>query len=145
MNLEAALNQIAGLGTVEKKSSVYETKPWGLKEQPNFLNQVAQIETGLEPLELLKELKKIERVMGRKKTVRYGPRLIDLDILFYEDLILRTRALVIPHPLLAQRAFVLVPLNEIEPELIHPLEKKSIHDLLAMVDCNSVWKWKEDL
>ena len=109
MNLEAALNQIAGLGIVEKKSSVYETKPWGLKEQPNFLNQVARIETELEPLELLKELKKIERAMGRKKTVRYGPRLIDLDILFYEDLILRTGHLSSPIPSLRSGHLYLCP------------------------------------
>ena len=82
--------------------------------------------------------------MGRKKTVRFGPRIIDLDILFYDDLILQTEKLTIPHPFLTQRAFVLVPLDEIAPELVHPLEKKTIHELLQEVDSRSVWLWEEN-
>ena len=142
-NLEKSLEKITGLASIEQKSSIYETEPWGLKEQPNFLNQVIRINTRLAPLELLSALKKIERTMGRKKSVKYGPRLIDLDILFYDDLVMKTETLTIPHPMLTQRAFVLVPLNEIAPNHLHPVEGKKIRELNESIDQCSVLLWEE--
>jgi 2-amino-4-hydroxy-6-hydroxymethyldihydropteridine diphosphokinase len=142
--LATAMSKISSFAIVERKSRIYETEPWGLKEQPNFLNQVVEIKTAIEPGKLLSELKKIEKQMGRKKIVRFGPRVIDLDILFYDDLILQTERLTIPHPSLAQRAFVLVPLDEIAPELVHPVEKKTIHELLQKIDSRGILPWEEN-
>lgn len=142
-NLENCLVRIAELASIEKKSDIYETKPWGLKSQPNFLNQVVKARTEFAPLELLSALKKIERSMGRKKSVQYGPRVIDVDILFYDNLIMQTEPLTIPHPLLTQRAFVLVPLNEIAPDYLHPVEGKKIQELSKRIDQCSVWRWEE--
>ena len=142
-NLEESLERIAELARIEKKSRIYETEPWGLKNQPNFLNQVVRVKSGLKPLELLSALKNIEKTMGRKKSVKYGPRLIDLDILFYDDLVMKTDKLTIPHPLLTQRAFVLVPLNEIAPNHLHPVEGKKIKELNESIDQRSIWRWKE--
>lgn len=119
----------SNLGTVEARSSLYETKPWGIMEQPAFINMAIKLETSLEPLALLKELKKIEHIVGREKTFRWGPRVIDLDILFYDDLIIRTSELVIPHLDVPVRLFVLKPMVEIAPDLIHPQFKKTIQEL----------------
>ena len=102
---------------VLKCSSIYQTEPWGYSEQDDFFNQVLECETDLSPMRLLRRLKRIEKRMGRKKTFRNGPRVIDLDILFFDSLILDTRRLVIPHPRLHERAFVLVPMTEINPAL----------------------------
>jgi len=115
--------------SVAKQSLVHETAPWGLTEQPAFLNMAVEAETGLAPLELLGLLKKIEKDMGRQETVRWGSRIIDLDILLYDDIILKTDALVIPHPLMHEREFVLDPLAELAEDLIHPVLKKRIGDL----------------
>ena len=113
-----------------KQSSMYETKPWGLTDQPDFVNMAVEAETDLAPIELLEMLKKIEKDMGRRDTIRWGPRIIDLDILLYDDIILKTDSLTIPHPLMHEREFVLGPLSEIAGDLIHPVLKKSIGDLL---------------
>lgn len=115
-------------------SPVYETPPWGFPDQPAFLNQVIQTETDLKPQEVLKKLKGLEAEMGRVKTFRYGPRLIDLDILLYDDLVVETPGLTIPHPHLAERAFVLVPLADLAPELQHPVLHSSMSALLERVD-----------
>jgi 2-amino-4-hydroxy-6-hydroxymethyldihydropteridine diphosphokinase len=115
---------------VTKQSSVHETAPWGVKEQPAFLNMAVEIETGLAPAELLGLLKKTEKDMGRQETVKWGPRIIDLDILLYDDITLKTGTLTIPHPLMHKREFVLVPLAELAEDLIHPVLKKKIGDLL---------------
>lgn len=117
-----------------KRSSLYETEPWGIKDQPMFINMVIQAETEKSPVELLRILKSIEDSMGRLKDIKWGPRIIDLDILFYNNLILDTPELKIPHPYLHQRAFVLMPLSEIAPELEHPLLKKKIRELLQIVE-----------
>src|SRR5580704_5195833 len=111
-------------------SSIYETAPWGKTDQPDFLNQVLLIQTEFSPEELLKGILSIEEKGGRKRTVKNAPRTIDIDILFYNDLILEKPGLTIPHPRIADRRFVLEPLNEISPEFIHPVIGKTIRQLL---------------
>ncbi len=115
---------------ITKRSSMIETEPWGIEDQPKFINMAVEIETALSPEELLKLLKKIETVIGREPTVRWGPRIIDLDILLYDDLILKTPELEIPHPQISERGFVLKPLAEIAPDKIHPALQESIKALL---------------
>jgi len=114
-----------------RASSVYETPPWGYNDQPAFLNQVLEVETELAPQALLTRLKAIEAELGRVENFRYGPRSIDIDILFYGGQVFESETLSIPHPMLAERAFVLAPLAELVPELIHPQLKRSAADLLA--------------
>lgn len=130
-NCQKALELIIKSGIkVKKCSSMIETEPWGVKEQPRFINMAIEIETELNPEELLGLLKKIEGTLGRRQTTRWGPREIDLDILLYDDMILKTPELEIPHPLLHKREFVLQPLAEIAPDKIHPVFKKSVKELL---------------
>lgn len=118
------------VGTIIKSSSVYKTAAWGKTDQDDFLNQVLQTNTTLSPIGLMDILLDIEMELGRKRLEKYGPRIIDLDILFYDDLIINSDRLTIPHPQIQNRRFVLEPLNELEPELVHPLLKKSISKLL---------------
>ncbi len=120
-------------------SPIYETEPWGLKEQPRFLNQVVQVHTTLPPQALLDYLKAIERRMGRDfQQVRYGPRVIDLDILAYEDRIVNTAQLQVPHPRLEQRAFVLIPWADLAPQWRHPVTGQTLTAMLAHVDTTGV-------
>lgn len=114
-----------------EESSIYQTDPWGYLDQPAFLNQVIEAQTDLSSLNLLGFLKDTEKLLGRQANFRYGPRLIDLDILFYGNRIIQTPRLQVPHPRLTQRAFVLVPLSEIAPEFVHPQSKQTITQLLA--------------
>jgi len=123
-------------------SKVYETPPWGYEDQPLFLNQVIKARTHLSPLALLKRLKEIEQELGRLPVFRYGPRLIDLDILFYDDLEYKSDKLTIPHPEIANRAFVLVPLMEIAPNYIHPVNHKKIADMTAQVEVDSIIEFR---
>jgi 2-amino-4-hydroxy-6-hydroxymethyldihydropteridine diphosphokinase len=123
---------------VTKRSSLYETEPWGLKDQPRFLNMAIEIETGLEPAALLRILKGVERELGRpkaheEKSLKWAPRIIDLDILLFDNIILNEDNLKIPHPLMHKRDFVLRPLCEIAPDIKHPLLKVSIIDLLQQL------------
>jgi 2-amino-4-hydroxy-6-hydroxymethyldihydropteridine diphosphokinase len=115
---------------VLKRSSMIETEPWGKTDQPHFINLAIEAETDLSPEELLLLLKNIEKSMGREKTAHWGPREIDLDILFYDDRIIDSADLKIPHPHLHERDFVLKPLVEIAPEKGHPVLKKKISELI---------------
>ncbi|MBP8003128.1 MAG: 2-amino-4-hydroxy-6-hydroxymethyldihydropteridine diphosphokinase [Chloroflexi bacterium] len=137
-NLERALLALQGVGTVTAVSPVYETRPWGGVSQPDFLNVCAAASTDLAPRPLLTALKIIERELGREPGIHWGPRLIDLDILFYNDLIYHDDALTIPHPLLTERAFVLVPLADIASDLIHPHTNQMICEHLTQVDTSTV-------
>lgn len=117
-------------GTVIITSSIYETAAWGKTDQAAFLNQVLLIETDLKPESLLETILKIENSLDRKRTEKYDPRTIDIDILYYEGEEIETDQLTIPHPKISERRFVLTPLAEIEPELIDPVHKKRIQNLL---------------
>ena len=137
-NLRAALAGLAPQVHVRRVSPVYETEPWGYADQPAFLNQVVEAETALSPEDLLGYIKHIEMVLGREPTFRYGPRLIDLDVIFYDDRVIDEDNLTVPHPRLAERAFVLVPLADLAPDLVHPLLHQPVRDLLAAVDVAGV-------
>jgi 2-amino-4-hydroxy-6-hydroxymethyldihydropteridine diphosphokinase len=137
-NLRRAVAALSPTLLVTSLSFVYETPPWGYADQPAFLNMALAAETDLEPLALIAFLKKLETDLGREKTFRNGPRLIDMDILFYDDLNFEQADLTIPHPRLHERAFVLVPLNDIAPELTHPVLKRTVRDLLKDVDTKGV-------
>ncbi len=132
-NLEAALQALAARLTLTARSSIYETPPWGYADQPAFLNMVVAARTALTPLALLDWLKTLEQELGRRPSFRYGPRQIDLDILFYDDLVLDHPRLTLPHPRLHERAFVLVPLAEIAPDLVHPRLGLPVHALRGAV------------
>ncbi len=141
-NLRAALEALRAEVTIERLSSVYETEPVGYLEQPRFLNMVCSGVTGLDPLALLSVVKRIEASLGRVPSFRNGPRLIDIDILLYDDRVIATGELIIPHPRMIERAFVLVPLIEIAPELVHPATGQRISDLVPSVtNLREVRKW----
>lgn len=137
-NLAKAIAALPPEVAVVRESSIYLTPPWGYADQPEFYNQTLEARTSLSPRGLLYTLKTIEREMGRTKTFRYGPRIIDLDILFFGDQVIQEDDLQIPHPRLQERAFVLAPMQEIAPKFIHPVLHKSIEDLLAEVDAEGV-------
>lgn len=141
-NLRRAIEALPPLVKVLAESPIYETPPWGLADQPKFLNMVIEGETRLPPLELLHFLKQLERDLGRLPSVRYGPRLIDIDILFYDSLILDTPELALPHPHLHERAFVLVPLADLAPDLVHPTLGKPVSALLAVVDTKGIRRYE---
>jgi len=130
-NLIRALSLLSQEINLEKVSSIYETEPIGYKEQPLFLNLVCQVTTNLNPQELLHLAKTIENKMGRIPSFPNSPRPMDIDILFYDNQIIKTKDLTIPHPQLAKRAFVLIPLSEIASELVHPELGKSIAELAS--------------
>lgn len=132
-NLKRALDRLKarqGL-KVKKASSLYEAEPVGLKGQPWYLNAVVEVETSLSPEGLFKVCQEIETEMGRRRETRWGPRVIDLDILLYGNNIIDEEDLKIPHPRMHTRRFVLVPLAEIAPEAIHPAFKKTVSSLLG--------------
>jgi 2-amino-4-hydroxy-6-hydroxymethyldihydropteridine diphosphokinase len=137
-NLKTAINNLTPQLQVMEQSSVYETPPIGFTDQPEFLNQVVKAESYEKPEALLAHLKRLEIVLGRQPGVPNGPRLIDIDILFYDDLVLNTPSLAIPHPRLAERGFVLMPLNEIASDLVHPTLQLTISQLLARCDTTGI-------
>lgn len=132
-NLRDAINALAPNVTVLRESTIYETPPWGYTDQPAFLNMVVEAESSLNPRALLDYLKKREDELGRVKNFRYGPRHIDLDILFYGNEIYEDERLQIPHPRLHERAFVLVPLADLAPDFVHPVLGKDVKSLLSVL------------
>jgi 2-amino-4-hydroxy-6-hydroxymethyldihydropteridine diphosphokinase len=133
-NLKAARAALTPQMNLKAQSQIYETPPWGFTEQDKFLNQVLKVETYLGPEALLKHLKRLEVALGRVPSFENGPRLIDIDILLFDDLVMDTPELTIPHPRLHERAFVLVPLNDIAPDLVHPEFRKTVQELLSAVN-----------
>ncbi|MCA6449706.1 MAG: 2-amino-4-hydroxy-6-hydroxymethyldihydropteridine diphosphokinase [Chitinophagaceae bacterium] len=130
--LQEAIHHIQqSCGNIVLSSAIYETAAWGLTDQPSFYNQALAVATHLPPEELMKTLLSIEESMGRKRTIKLGPRIIDLDILLIDDLVLSTGLLTLPHPALPLRRFALLPLSEIAPELLHPVLHKTIAQLLS--------------
>ena len=137
-NLKQAITSLSPQMEVKAKSRVYETPPWGYADQPMFLNQVIKANTYLEFEPLLKHIKRLEIALGRTPSFKNGPRLIDIDILFYDDLILNTPSLVIPHPHMHERGFVLLPLMDIAPDLVHPVHKKSVREMIVSCDVSGI-------
>ncbi len=118
------------LGPIVENSSIYETEPWGKSDQPSFLNQALQIETSLPPMELLSACLTIEKKMGRSRDEKWGARVIDIDIIYFDGQILNSIDLILPHPRMAERKFVLTPLAEINPSFVHPVLLKTNEELL---------------
>src|SRR5512143_3762033 len=144
-NLGRALTALAPEVQVTAQSRVYETPAWGYEDQPPFLNMAVKAETKLSPEALLTHVKRLEIELGRTPSFHWGPRLIDIDILFYDELILATPGLTIPHPRLQERAFVLVPLNDLAPSLVHPVLGKTVAELLASLDGSGITRWDDEL
>lgn len=129
-NLERAITEIEKhIGSIVARSGIYETEPWGITNQPSFYNQALKVNTAFDALSLLTATLAIEKEMGRIRAERYGTRIIDIDILFFENLIIRTDRLILPHPRIAERNFVLAPLAEIAPDLVHPVLNQTILEL----------------
>jgi len=133
-NCKQALRLLEENGVrVKKQSKMYVTEPWGIKDQPKFINMAIEVETDKRPDELLGILKNIEKHMGRIETIKWGPRVIDLDMLLYDDLIIETPLLEIPHPFMHEREFVLKPLAEIASDKKHPVIGKTIKEMLDAI------------
>lgn len=130
-NLNSAIQKLRQFGQISAISSIFETEPWGIADQPPFWNQAVRIETNLTASDLLHAIKKIEANVGRSEGIRWGPRIIDLDILLYGEQIIKTERLGIPHPRMRERKFVLVPLEEIASDIIDPETGLTIKKLLG--------------
>lgn len=133
--LENARNAIGDhVGPIHRKSKIHVSSAWGIREQPDFFNQVLEIKTSLSPAELLDAIQKIEIDLGRIRYEKWGPRIIDIDILYYNDLVINSNNLIIPHEEIANRRFTLEPLTEIAPEFIHPVLQKNNSELLELCE-----------
>ena len=141
LNLKEAISLLSPQMELKARSDVYETPPWGFEDQEKFLNQVVRVETYLKPEPLLKHLKRLEVALGRQPSFKNGPRLIDIDILFYDDLVFESPVVTIPHPHLHERGFVLVPMLDIAPEYLHPARKKSIRELALFANVDGIRKF----
>lgn len=136
----------AQVGLIKKCSGIYETAAWGNTDQPAFLNQVLKVQASLAPEQVLRQVNGIEQELGRVRHEHWGARVIDIDILFYDQLVLQSQRLTIPHPQLHLRRFTLLPLAEISPDLVHPVLRKSIYELLeACEDKLEVKVFREDI
>jgi 2-amino-4-hydroxy-6-hydroxymethyldihydropteridine diphosphokinase len=133
-NIARAVAALEALGTVTARSSLFRSKPWGVLDQPDFLNAAVLLETALAPHALLAALKRIEVEVGRTETVRWGPRVVDLDILAYDDVVLDDPDLTIPHPRLHERAFALVPLAQIDPSFAEAARRLSPASLAEVAE-----------
>ena len=130
--LQQARETIASqVGTIVQASGIFETAAWGKTDQPSFLNQVLEVETQLGPEQVLQTINLIEHELGRERLEHWGARVIDIDILFYDDLVQQTQRLTIPHPQLHLRRFTLQPLLEVAPDLVHPVLQQTINELLT--------------
>ena len=143
-NCITAVQEISSFANILALSSIYETEPVGKEDQPYFINCVIKIETELSPSRLLASLQSVEDKLGRRHEERWGPRVIDLDIIFYNDLVIETEELTIPHPRAHLRRFVLLPLSEIAPEKVHPVLKVTASNFLnELKDSKDVVKVSE--
>lgn len=142
-NLAEARRRLAEHLPLVKYSHLYETPPWGITDQPAFYNQVIETSSDADPLDLLHLVKRIEVEMGRVPGLRYGPRLIDIDLLVYGERVLNTPELTLPHPRLFERAFVLVPFTEIAPDLIPPTQTATISELCSRLDSAGITHLEE--
>lgn len=147
INLENAKSYIKRkIGNLVSESSIYETEPWGYQDDELYFNQVVKVETLLKPIELLKSCMEIEKMLGRVRTRNgYESRTMDIDILFYGNDIIKTEELIIPHPRLHERNFVLSPMVEIEPDFIHPIFQKTIKDIQKTCEDTTWIKRKKNL
>jgi len=131
LNLKKSITLLdSRVGRILNKSRIYESEPWGLKEQSHFLNQVIEIESQIEPIDLLNICKNIELDMGRKSEIRWGKRCIDIDILYYKSRVINNKNLVVPHKLMHERNFVMIPLNDLNEYHQHPILKRSNKEIL---------------
>ena len=139
-HLRSALDALRPLGEVVKVSSIYETAPVGGVPQPEYLNAVVELNTTRGPLDLLHALKAIEKNLGRQERPRWHEREIDFDILFYEDLVLDSPELTLPHPEIQHRAFVLAPMSDLDANFVHPVFHRTISELLRDADTSGIYK-----
>ena len=140
-NLRRARQALSPEATIVAESPIYETPPWGYLDQPVFLNQVVEAQSELSPQELMTHLKRLERTLGRISGTPNGPRMIDLDLLFYDDLRLETPTLTIPHPRMVGRGFVLVPMADLAPDLRHPVFGTTIAEMLQACDLQGIVRY----